>query len=102
MQLMASPTTGPSRPNSGRGSFARFWLDGTGASAASLAAASARTADDKCLGGHDKSPACCYIACMPRVEFIEGASDKAIAEWIAQRLKAALATTPDDIAITVP
>ena len=39
---------------------------------------------------------------MPKVEFIENADDKAIAEWIAQRLKAALATTPDDIAITVP
>lgn len=39
---------------------------------------------------------------MPKVEIIEGADDEAVAEWIAQRLKAALATTPDDIAITVP
>lgn len=39
---------------------------------------------------------------MSRVEIIEGADDAAVAEWIAQRLKAALATTPDDIAVTVP
>ncbi|GGC05478.1 6-phosphogluconolactonase [Novosphingobium endophyticum] len=39
---------------------------------------------------------------MSKVEIIEGSNDKAIAEWVAQRLKAALATTPDDIAVTVP
>lgn len=39
---------------------------------------------------------------MSKVEIIEGADDKAVAEWIAQRLKAALATTADEIAITVP
>ncbi len=39
---------------------------------------------------------------MPKLQIIEGADNKTIAEWIAQRLKAALATTPDDIAINVP
>ena len=39
---------------------------------------------------------------MSKVEIIEGSNDKAIAEWVAQRLNAALATTPDDIAVTVP
>ncbi|HKT85804.1 MAG TPA: 6-phosphogluconolactonase [Novosphingobium sp.] len=39
---------------------------------------------------------------MSKVEIVEGADDRAIAEWIGQRLKAALATTPDEIAITVP
>lgn len=39
---------------------------------------------------------------MPKLQIIEGASDRTIADWIAQRLAAALATTPDDIAIAVP
>ncbi|WP_324698128.1 6-phosphogluconolactonase [Novosphingobium aerophilum] len=39
---------------------------------------------------------------MPKLEIIEGADDGAIAAWFAERLKAALATSPDDIAITVP
>lgn len=39
---------------------------------------------------------------MSRIQVIEGAGDKDITEWVAQRLKAALATTADDIAITVP
>jgi 6-phosphogluconolactonase len=42
------------------------------------------------------------MASMPRLEIIEGADDKAIAAWVAQRLQAALAMTPDDIAVTVP
>ncbi|MDF2638139.1 MAG: 6-phosphogluconolactonase [Novosphingobium lindaniclasticum] len=33
---------------------------------------------------------------------IEGADDGAIAAWFAERLKAALATSPDEIAVTVP
>jgi len=39
---------------------------------------------------------------MPKLELIEGADDGAIAAWFAERLRAALATSPDDIAITVP
>lgn len=39
---------------------------------------------------------------MPKLEIIEGADDGAIAAWFAERLRAALATSPDDIAITVP
>ncbi|MPS70261.1 MULTISPECIES: 6-phosphogluconolactonase [Novosphingobium] len=39
---------------------------------------------------------------MPKLEIIEGADNGAIAAWFAERLKAALATSPDDIAITVP
>jgi 6-phosphogluconolactonase len=39
---------------------------------------------------------------MPKLKFIEGAGDEAIADWIAQRLEAALATSSDDIAINVP
>lgn len=39
---------------------------------------------------------------MSKVQLIEGASDKIVADWVAQRLKAALTTTADDIAITVP
>lgn len=39
---------------------------------------------------------------MPKIEIVEGADDAAIARWFAQRLKAALATSPDDVAITVP
>lgn len=39
---------------------------------------------------------------MPRLQFIENADDAAVADWIAQRLKAALATTPGEIAIAVP
>lgn len=39
---------------------------------------------------------------MPKLKFIEGASDEAIADWIAQRLEAALATSSNDIAINVP
>ncbi len=39
---------------------------------------------------------------MPKLEIIEGADDGVIAEWFAARLRAALATSPEDIAITVP
>lgn len=39
---------------------------------------------------------------MSKHQIIEGSSDRIIAEWVAQRLKAALATTADDIAIAVP
>jgi len=39
---------------------------------------------------------------MPKLEIIEGADDSAIAAWFAERLKAALATSPEDIAVTVP
>lgn len=39
---------------------------------------------------------------MPKLEIIEGADDGAIAAWFAERLRAVLATSPDDIAITVP
>jgi 6-phosphogluconolactonase len=39
---------------------------------------------------------------MPKLEIIEGADDSAIAVWFAERLKAALATSPEDIAVTVP
>ncbi|TDW65154.1 6-phosphogluconolactonase [Novosphingobium sp. PhB55] len=39
---------------------------------------------------------------MPKLEIIEGADDGAIAAWFAERLRAALATSPEDIAITVP
>lgn len=39
---------------------------------------------------------------MPKLEIIEGVDDGAIAAWFAERLRAALATSPDDIAITVP
>lgn len=39
---------------------------------------------------------------MSELEIIEGSTDAAIAAWFAQRLKAALAVTADDIAITVP
>lgn len=38
---------------------------------------------------------------MPRLEIIENASDAAIAAWFAQRLRAALGTSPQ-IAVTVP
>lgn len=43
----------------------------------------------------------CYNPVMPKLEMIEGADDRAIAVWLAERLRAALATTPE-IAITVP
>jgi 6-phosphogluconolactonase len=39
---------------------------------------------------------------MDRVRIIAGASDGEIARWLAERLRAALATTPGDIAIAVP
>lgn len=39
---------------------------------------------------------------MPKLEIIENADNAAIAQWFAARLKAALATSADDIAITVP
>lgn len=39
---------------------------------------------------------------MPKLELIEGADDGVIAEWFAERLRAALATSPDDITVTVP
>lgn len=39
---------------------------------------------------------------MPKLEIIENADNAAIAQWFAERLKAALATSPEDIAITVP
>ncbi|WP_395330858.1 6-phosphogluconolactonase [Novosphingobium sp. BL-8H] len=39
---------------------------------------------------------------MPKLEIIENADNAIIARWFAARLKAALATSPDDIAITVP
>lgn len=39
---------------------------------------------------------------MSRLQIIEGSSDKTIAEWVAQRFRAALATTADDIAVAVP
>ncbi|MFK4871988.1 6-phosphogluconolactonase [Novosphingobium sp. ZW T3_23] len=39
---------------------------------------------------------------MPKLEIIEGADDSAIAAWFAERLKAALAISPEDIAVTVP
>ena len=38
---------------------------------------------------------------MPKIEMIEGADDGAIAAWFAQRLRAALAMSPE-IAVTVP
>lgn len=38
---------------------------------------------------------------MPTIEMIEGADDRAIATWFAERLRAALAVSPD-IAVTVP
>jgi len=43
-----------------------------------------------------------YRAAMAKVDLIENASDAAIAEWIALRLRAALAICPDEVAITVP
>jgi 6-phosphogluconolactonase len=39
---------------------------------------------------------------MAKVELIENASDGAIADWLEQRLRAALATSPGDVAVTVP
>lgn len=39
---------------------------------------------------------------MPAIDFIESASDAAIADWFAQRLAAALDTAPGEIAVTVP
>ncbi|TCM17847.1 6-phosphogluconolactonase [Novosphingobium sp. PhB165] len=39
---------------------------------------------------------------MPKLEIIENADNAVIAQWFTERLKAALATSPDDIAITVP
>ncbi|CCA91752.1 6-phosphogluconolactonase [Novosphingobium sp. PP1Y] len=39
---------------------------------------------------------------MPKIQIIENADDKAIAEWFAQRLRAALSLTSDQIAVTVP
>jgi 6-phosphogluconolactonase len=39
---------------------------------------------------------------MTRVRIIDGASEGDIARWLEVRLAAALATTPDDIAISVP
>lgn len=44
----------------------------------------------------------CYAAPMAGVHIIEGATDAAIALWLEQRLAAALATTPGDVAISVP
>lgn len=39
---------------------------------------------------------------MPKLELIEGADDGVIAAWFAERLTAALAVSPETIAITVP
>ena len=39
---------------------------------------------------------------MTEIRMIESASDAAIARWLEQRLAAALATTPGEIAISVP
>jgi len=39
---------------------------------------------------------------MPKIEIVEGASDADIARWLEERLRAALAVSPDGIAITVP
>lgn len=39
---------------------------------------------------------------MPVIEYIESASDAAIADWFAQRIAAALDTLPGQIAISVP
>jgi len=39
---------------------------------------------------------------MSRPRIIAGASDAEIARWLEQRLRAALATTPGDVAISVP
>lgn len=39
---------------------------------------------------------------MSKVDLIENAADAEIAEWIAQRLRAALAICPDEVAIAVP
>ena len=39
---------------------------------------------------------------MTKPVIIEGASDKEIAHWLQERLSAALATTPDNVSISVP
>lgn len=39
---------------------------------------------------------------MARPRIIDGASDREIARWMEQRLQAALATTAEDVAISVP
>jgi 6-phosphogluconolactonase len=42
------------------------------------------------------------VAAMAKPRIIAGASDSDIARWLGERLAAALATTPGDIAISVP
>ena len=39
---------------------------------------------------------------MPKLEIVEGADDAAIARWLEDRLRAALAVSPEGIAVTVP
>jgi 6-phosphogluconolactonase len=39
---------------------------------------------------------------MTRVRIIAGASDAEIARWLEERLRAALATTPGDVAVSLP
>lgn len=39
---------------------------------------------------------------MTRPSIVAGADDAAIADWVAQRLRAALAATPGEVSITVP